>query len=405
MKKLLLVLFVTIFPVLVHGATYYVATTGNDSTSCPNAQSQSTPKLTINAGAGCLSAGDTLIVKAGTYVERISGIPAGLNTNTPTILQSEVQYGAIVKPGATAQICGRGIFCLGTSNVTIDGFVSDATDVPGGDYHMGIGNNLSNITVQNNEIRFGADNNSTSNTVGVVDGHGNNFITIRNNIIHDMGTGDVTGNSFFSYGMYLHVNNSIIEGNKVYNCSGYGMHFYNTVDGDGNGNIIRNNYIHDNGNPVLFATGGSNNQFYNNLIINNGGHPGIDIGYYSSVTTQTNLIANNTLYGNRGACMRLGGASHSTTVRNNICYMNSGGDIIVDVGIGSVIDHNLLGTNPLFVSAAAADFHLQAGSPAIDAGVVMPNLSYKGPAPDLGALESGTSGALPVPSRLRLVGN
>src|SRR5215831_13853034 len=89
MKKLLLVLLLTLFPVIAHGATYYVATTGSDSNSCRSAQSQSAPKLTINAGIGCLSAGDTLIVKQGIYNEVIDDtIPSGSPGN-PTIVKSE----------------------------------------------------------------------------------------------------------------------------------------------------------------------------------------------------------------------------------------------------------------------------------------------------------------------------
>ncbi len=89
MRKFLLVMFFVMCPVLAHGATYYVATTGSDSTSCANAQSQSTPKLTINAGIGCLSSGDTLIVKAGIYNEIIpDNIPSG-TAGTPTTVKSE----------------------------------------------------------------------------------------------------------------------------------------------------------------------------------------------------------------------------------------------------------------------------------------------------------------------------
>src|SRR5262249_32830220 len=64
-------------------ATYYVAKTGSDSNNnCMQAQSPSTPKLTINGvqgGASCLSAGDTLEIKGGTYAEYWD--PAGLGRN------------------------------------------------------------------------------------------------------------------------------------------------------------------------------------------------------------------------------------------------------------------------------------------------------------------------------------
>src|SRR5713101_8436952 len=100
MKKLLLVIFFTIVPVLAHGATYYVAKTGSDSNSCGSAQSQSTPKLTINAGAGCLSAGDTLIVRSGVYAEVLdNSVPSG-SAGSPTIVRSEVNHGAIIRPSS-----------------------------------------------------------------------------------------------------------------------------------------------------------------------------------------------------------------------------------------------------------------------------------------------------------------
>jgi hypothetical protein len=115
-------------------------------------------------------------------------------------------------------------------------------------------------------------------------------------------------------------------------------------------------------------------------------------------------VYNNTLYKNVGPCIEIDGPSNTNTIiRNNICFGNSN-DTITDFGTGTVADHNLLGTDPLFVNAAAADFNLRAGSPAIGAGVAMPGLVYKGSAPDLGAFESGTGGQLPAPI-LRLVGN
>src|SRR5712691_718257 len=136
MKKLLLVIFFTIVLVLAHGATYYVAKTGSDSNSCNSAQSQSTPKLTINAGAGCLGAGDTLIVKAGTYVEVLNNvIPSGTAGN-PTIVRSEAQYGAVIQ-ATQSLVTGQSfnqhsvIAFSNQSYITFDGFTTDASSVTG----------------------------------------------------------------------------------------------------------------------------------------------------------------------------------------------------------------------------------------------------------------------------------
>jgi len=58
---------------------------------------------------------------------------------------------------------------------------------------------------------------------------------------------------------------------------------------------------------------------------------------------------------------------------------------------GSTRDTRSLATNPLLADPAVADFRLQAGSPAIDRGVVVAGVTdgYAGSAPDIGAQERG----------------
>src|SRR6266566_4039560 len=134
MKKLLLVMLLTIFPVLAHGTTYYVAKTGSDSNSCNSAQSPSTPKLTINAGAGCLSAGDTLIVKSGTYNEILADVIPSGTAGSHTIVRSETQYGAIIQPDGGWQgqlFSGVGLVTFGQTRgfITFDGFVIDGVNL------------------------------------------------------------------------------------------------------------------------------------------------------------------------------------------------------------------------------------------------------------------------------------
>src|SRR6266545_7368291 len=169
MKKLLLVMLFTMFPVLAHGATYYVAKTGSDSNSCSNAQSQSQPKLTINAGVGCLNAaGDTLVVKSGVYDEILNNvIPSGSPGNQVTV-KSEVQYGAIIRPatfGSTAYIIS---IMNGAHDIVLDGLVVDGinqTAVP----YIGIAlfTGSHDITIKNAEIMNGVDWHEGSSDFGL----------------------------------------------------------------------------------------------------------------------------------------------------------------------------------------------------------------------------------------------
>ena len=92
-------------------------------------------------------------------------------------------------------------------------------------------------------------------------------------------------------------------------------------------------------------------------------------------------------------------------IKNNILSSNGNRQISISSSLTHlVVSHNLYhepesvgsGANddapvfgdPLFVNPSTNDFHLQANSPAIDAGIDV-GLPYVGAAPDLGAFEVG----------------
>jgi hypothetical protein len=418
MRTILLTLCAMLLAPSVQAATYYVAKTGSDSTSCASAQSSSTPRLTINGGVSCLGAGDTLIVKAGTYSEAVGSIPSGTSGN-PTTLRSEVRYGATIKPPASGGGTQCAICLSGVSYVTIDGFRFDGTGL--WIRHIADFSPVDHITIQNNEIFGGVEANVPSNSVGIaIIAQNSNNITVRGNKIHDIGERPVSGQNFYSYCIYWRASNSLIEKNELANCSGYAIHNY-SPDYPSHDNIFRQNYIHNNGTfgtpAFLFSDGGDNNTMYDNIIANNGGL-GIHVNCCGTQSTNSSIY-NNTIYGNGSSCIQMGGYAAwnatplNTVIRNNICYSNGADSIVLAKESGTVQDHNLLGINPQFANAAGGDFHLTASSTAVIAqGVPVASVPMDfadtprvlGQPYDLGAYVYGSAPARPpVPTALRML--
>ena len=75
--------------ITAQAATYYVGKTGSDNYSCTQAKSSSTPKLTIPAGVKCLVGGDTLIIKAGTYVNQEIRNPPPGSSSAYTVIKGD----------------------------------------------------------------------------------------------------------------------------------------------------------------------------------------------------------------------------------------------------------------------------------------------------------------------------
>ena len=113
----------------------------------------------------------------------------------------------------------------------------------------------------------------------------------------------------------------------------------------------------------------------------------------------TCYMYNNTVYGNMQGVY--GGADSGNLSRVKIYVKNNildtpnarGGGGYVEWDYNDTVQSSPIGAhdlrvNPLYVNAAAHDYHLQSGSPVIDKGVNV-NLPYAGSAPDLGAFEYG----------------
>jgi len=139
-------------------------------------------------------------------------------------------------------------------------------------------------------------------------------------------------------------------------------------------NLIYNNQSYNNaraGNrgPGIGIYTGDANKVYNNLIWGN--HGGISV----SLGATNSEIYNNTVYNNINTYTdNINGidieSASGTILRNNISYNNSPGNYL-NIGTNTTQDHNLFGTNPLFVSTVSTDpnyLKIQQGSLARNAG-------------------------------------
>jgi len=384
---------------------YYVGTTGNDAN--PGGPSQ--PFQTIQKGMSVLQPGDTLYLRQGTYTEKIDPnymtLPSGTSWSNAITIAGYPGEKATIRNGINIQDNGNSSI---PAYLIFDNFIVRNSDANA----FRVGGNAHHIRLSNSDVQSGR-----TNTISIA--YTTSDVQVINCDIHDSPVEFVPewGVSTGTYGLYINGNNMLIDGNRIYNNTGYGIHLYGGINAASN-NIVRNNSIYNNclndgtrsqaaGGVII--TSGSNNSFYNNLVYNHTGSfcgPAVSLGYAD------NSAYNNTIYGNKGFGLELGASTTGMIVRNNILYGN-GRNSVVDWGsINPVIDHNLIDVNPQFVNAAANDFSLQAGSPAIDAGVAISLVTTdikgvsrpQGAAYDVGTYEySKESTPLPTPSHLRLI--
>lgn len=388
---------------IAHATIYYVATTGNDSQACSTATNSTTPRKTITSGMQCLAPGDTLEIKGGTYNEAVfnnggSAFPDGTGPNNRTTIRGAAGEIVIWTRGGGSYLFSMknaGSYTrfenirFDASMVTIDAWKH---------YRQDSGTTVG-LEFVNNHIYNAPDN-------GMYNGINTSGWLIEGNTVYNSGRlsdpiNDPKGNN-----MYLEGNNHIVRGNRVYytvnppggNYGGIRVG-NNLADGQGaNNNIIENNYVSGGQSGIIFGTG-DNNIVRNNIVANldpsASWHTGIHLWAQGTWSQNGNKIHNNTVF-NAPKCIRASTdlVLTNSEAKNNILFNCS--NIAIDDPSGILLSSNNLTTDPLFVSAASEDFHLQAGSAAIDAGTTLSDVQTdhegvsrpQGSAYDIGAFES-----------------
>jgi hypothetical protein len=395
-------------PVAAEGSTYYVAKTGSDKHSCSQAQSESTPKLTVAAGVECMGGvgGHTLIIKAGTYAERFdqdSGgivLPSGPSSSQSTTIKRDgSDKVTFACPGNGSSGNDHCIYLIGKSNITFDGLHMDCYMARGNCFYT---NGSSNIVFKNG--RF-TGSRLTSPIANYPSGMQSSNIQVINTEI----IGDRTSTSHAIY--WSRCDNCLLERNWIHGHGGHGIHYaYQTATRIMRGGMIRYNLIEDNKSRCAIITTATDVEFYGNICRHNG-NPTVSRATVLLGTLSTSTghkVYNNTIYDNTlmsgtvNACISVD--SGTATVRNNLCLSNRPNNKVGRNGGTITESNNLSSTDTTLVEDADnGRFDPRPGSALINAGTLsgLPSgLSFVGSAPDQGAMEF--TGSAPPPQSAKI---
>jgi hypothetical protein len=367
---------------------------------------QTAPWRTILYAAKTARAGETVLIKRGTYPEsesgRVSVSYSGTAGNPITFAAYPGDERQVIISGATFRVAGRshvtvrglkvtgvrGLDSRGFSvegpgtNITLSGnetydTQSSGIGVWGVRWSQDPGNyqHLFNVVVEDNLVRL-ACNGGYDECITVANGVNN--VIVRNNEITQSGADSLGGEGIdFKEG----VSGGQIHGNYVHDINKVAIYLDAGGVGIGPGGItninISGNLVANitNGAGIEVGTEGPGNvsgvNVFNNVV--RGSRNALLLyAHPAGSGTVTNVtVVNNTAYLNNAYGIRIdypAARASGLVARNNISHLNAYGNYSVNGGAAVSADHNLLGIDPLFVNAVAGDLRLRAGSPAVDAG-------------------------------------
>ncbi len=377
---------------LLAGDHFYVATTGSDAA----AGTAEAPWLTLQKAADTVTAGDSVTVRAGTYV--------GFDLRTDGTASDPITFSA--QPGVVIdQRNARtpdGINLQGADYIVVEGFT--LIGLPRAGIRSAVNHH---VTIRNNRAdqngRWGIftgfsddlliENNETSRSVdehGIYASNSGDRPVIRGNTIWGNRGNGIHINGDQSQGGDGIISDALIENNVIYD---NGLGGGSGINGDGlQSSVIRNNLLYDNHASGISlyqidaADGAKNNVVVNNTIVQaSNGRWALNIQGPST----GNQVYNNILYNHhsfRGSIdidpdALAGFAADYNVVMNR--FTTDGGDSRLNLAQWQSVTgqdmHSVIATpSTLFVDAAADDYRLSTESPAVDAGT-----STMAPATDL----------------------
>ncbi len=367
-------------------ATYYVDR-NHLQASDSNPGTEALPWLTIQHAAQVAVAGDTILIKPGVYT-------GGITVETSGTVGAPITFRAV---GAGVVINGSGgerdaFFITWADYIVVDGLTIQNATRAG----MRI-DNSQHVTVRNctfaNNGTWGlftdfSDYTTVENceSYGAVEQHGiyisnsSDYPTIRGNRLHHNHDCGLHMNGDISMGGDGIISHALVENNIIYeNGSGGGS----GINMDGvTDSIVRNNLLYNNhasGISLYQIDGGSgshDNRVLNNTIVMAAdGRWGINI---PNPNDTNNKLFNNIIYNSHswrgsitlGSPTLPGFESDYNVVMDR--FSVDDGDTRLTLAQWRALgydQHSIIATpSQLFVNASAADYHLTPGSPAIDKG-------------------------------------
>ena len=355
-----------------------------------------TSQPTIQAAINAASNGDTVMVAPGTYVENInfggkaitvtsSGGPSvttidgGARGSVVTFSTGEgptsVLIGFTVRNGLQDGLFGGGIYIASASPTITGNIITGNHAAVGCGIYVGGGSPLiQNNTITGNDQTGAGDGGQGGG--GILVSGGSSFPanpqitgnTITNNSVARGGNGGGISVMYFSSPL---IRGNLIQGNGAYNFGGgVALQSYNSP-------VLMQNLIVNN----VSLGGGSGGGLYispasdstptivtNNTIIANSAYDstsGVDVGGFGQYATFTNNIIVAAAGQNAVSCNSLY-SSASPVFSYNDAFTASGS---AWAGICDTTSNpGNISVDPLFMSPANNDFHLQAASPAVNAG-------------------------------------
>jgi parallel beta-helix repeat protein len=358
----------------------------NANPSCSDAGSgtASQPFCTVGAAARRVSAGQTVQVAAGTYPENVTVPTSG--TATAPITFTAASGASVVLSGQAS-----GFTISSRSWITVNGFTVTGTS----GYGISV-TTSAHITLSGNHVSYSGHPVSGQTRSGIRLGSVTDSLVSGNTADHNTYAGIELNNGS--------TRNEVKANLTFNNARGYeraapGIRLYAAP-----GNVVDGNVSHHNEDSGIEAYPGSNNTLiYNNVTFNNGDH-GID-----DLTCTGQRIIANTAYKNVTAGINVEGNSTGATLANNISVDNgiksprTHSDIRIENGstAGTTMDYDVvyltvpdtiliwsstsysslaafrsasgqeahgIQGDPRWASPSTGNFHLTAGSPAIDSG-------------------------------------